>query len=464
MFFRLILLFFCLSLSAQDLTVRNVTLIDGTGAAAQPGMTLVIANGRIEAVGKDVKTPEGGTVIDGSGKYLIPGLWDMHIHWMMPQNLTLFLANGVTGTRNMFGSPMIHNSWRKLMKEGRLLGPHMVLGSRIVDGPQPIWPGSVAVDGPESGRKAVTTVKEEGADFVKVYSLLSRESFFAIAEEARKQGMKFAGHVPIGVRAAEAADAGMHTMEHMYGLLAACATTEDQMFAEVDVMLASGQSDRQAFGRVQSYKTRHAQHFDEKKADALAAKLVENGTWLCPTLVVMRNMANADDPEQQNDARMAYMPGWIRNFWNPKNDFRLKNKTEEQWAQEKKNYREIKKLVGILHRKGVRFIAGTDVLNPHCYPGFSLHDELVLMVEAGLSPMDALLAATRNAADAGGRLTEVGTLEKGKLADMVLLDADPLDDIANTKKIHAVVFGGKYHDRKALNAWLEEAKKLAAGP
>src|SRR5262247_3982711 len=211
----------------KALVLTHLTIIDVTGGAPKPDMTVVITGDHITDIGEasKVSVPQGGKVIDAGSKFLIPGLWDMHVHWYIRDMLPLFTANGVTGIRQMFGNSDLLR-WRDEVAKGSLQGPRMVVASPIIDGPQPVWPNSISVRNEAVGRKAVTRVKQWGADFVKVYSLLSREAYFGIADEARKQGLSFVGHVPFTVSAAEASDAGQKSIEHLTGVMQALSDNE----------------------------------------------------------------------------------------------------------------------------------------------------------------------------------------------------------------------------------------------
>ncbi len=214
---------------APPVAIAHVTVIDTKGGPSRPGQTVLVRDGKIASVMPDADAPPPDvTVIDGAGKFLIPGLWDMHVHLVRDKALTLNLANGVTGVRVMwgnpsaFGPPVPHSKWRKEIEEGTRVGPRMVVASNILDGPKPVWPGSVAIKNAEEGRKAVRDAKAAGADFIKVYSFLSPESFRAIAAECKAQGIAFAGHCPSMVSAREVSDLGMASMEHLYGIRAGC--------------------------------------------------------------------------------------------------------------------------------------------------------------------------------------------------------------------------------------------------
>jgi Amidohydrolase family len=453
------------------LAIAHATVIDATGAVARPDCTVVVTGDRITAIGKSrtLTPPANATVIDATGKFLIPGLWDMHVHWYDPDYLPLFLANGVTGARIMWGYPE-HHEWRRKIENGSLLGPRLYIASTLVDGPKPIWPSSYTASNAAEGRQAVFQAKRDEADFVKVYSLLPRDAYFAIADEARKQNIPFAGHVPIAVTAEEASAAGQKSIEHLIGLLAACSSREDELhqFAQESLtqFLDTNQSNATS-GRLAmlAYFRRETQlgldAYDTNKAAEVFAEFKKNGTWQCPTLTVVRLIPYGGDPSYLSDPRLKYMPADLRNQWTSTNNGRFAVKPPEVVAFGNRFFRKELELVGAMQCAGVGILAGTDTGNPFCFPGFSLHDELGLLVQAGLTPMQALQAATINPARFMGRERELGTVETGKLADLVLLDANPLADIANTKKINAVVYNGRLYPKSALDEMLAKVETLA---
>jgi imidazolonepropionase-like amidohydrolase len=442
----LALFLLCVALArAQPLAITNVTVIDATGAPARVETTVIVEGDRITSIGQSV--PSGARVVDGKGRFLIPGLWDMHVHWEQVAYLPLFTANGVTGVRMMWGQPH-HLQWRRDIEVGTLIGPRLAIAGTIVDGPKPYWKGSIATSAAEDGREAVRRTRADGYDFVKVYNSLSRETFFAIIDEAKKLGMPVAGHVPTAVRMTEASDAGMKSIEHLTLLLLAVTSRESELRVELDGWLPLPEGpERQAAAR--RYTERMLASYDNDTAAALFAKLRANGTWQVPTFSVLRprHAAMASDP------RLKYMPPWVRKLW-------AGARNAPPGALPERIFERRLTLVGEMHRAGVPILAGSDVLNPYCFPGFSLHDELAWLVKAGLSPMAALQAATR---DAGRFLdrADLGTVEEGKLADLVLLEADPLADIRNTQKIAAVISRGKYYGREDLDRMLGDVERLA---
>jgi imidazolonepropionase-like amidohydrolase len=458
---------------SQSLAIKHVTVIDATGRDPEPKMTVIVDGNRIVAVGPSRKThiPAKAVVVDGTGEFLIPGLWDMHVHGASdaraPWSHLLFLANGVVGVRDMSGPPDAH-AWRAAQASNEDPSPTIYLGSPIVDGANPVWPESIVVTDEAQGREVVEQQRERGADFIKVYSNLSRNAYFAIADEAKKCGIPFEGHVPELVTAAEASDAGQKSIEHLTHVADGCSKDEksidSEMQAQEALFRAPGATMAQKIDSGKSIirlNMRVVETFDEATAQSLFALFLKNKTWQCPTLTLLR--AQIDDPLLANDPRLKYLSREVRAKWD---DGYYKNVPPGPRAAIVKlsrlQFDEALRLVGLMYRVGVPILAGTDTMNPQCFPGFGLHDELALLVDAGLSPLAALQAATRNAADFMGQLDRRGTIEVGKTADLVLLDKDPLADIHNTRSIQAVVLGGKLYPREALDAMLAKAQTLTS--
>ena len=435
----------CIKTENPSLAITNVTIIDATGAPPKTDMTVLIANNRIIKIGKadKIKVPDDVQIIKASGKFLIPGLWDMHVHWYNKKYLPLFIANGVTGIRHMWGIPD-HFQWRKEIAEGKLLGPRMEIASPPLDGPNPIWPYSIPISNAEEARATVRRLKAKGYDFIKVIHLIPREAFFALAEECKKLGIPFAGHVPITVNFAEAVEAGLKSNEHLICILLCCSTQEEKFKKEL--------KDAICYPRRKLY----LETFSQEKADILFHKIAQYNCWQCPTLTLCRSAAYRVDEEFRDDPRIKYIPQDIKYTWN------LPSTISSVSFWTKKTYQKLLELIGAMRKVGVRFLAGTDVINPYCFPGFSLHDELDLLVQGGLTPMEALQAATLNAAEYLERLDSLGTIEQGKIADLVLLEADPLEDIRNTQKISSVVFNGTLYDKASLQKMLAKIEKLAS--
>ncbi|MGA2135681.1 MAG: amidohydrolase family protein [Bryobacteraceae bacterium] len=457
---------------SQPLVITRVTVIDATGRGPAPNMTVTVDGDRIVAVGpwKKMPIPKNAVVVDGAGKFLIPGLWDMHAHGAADEHAAwthlLFLGNGVVGVRDMFGPPDAH-AWRTARVSKEDPSPAIYLGSPLVDGPNPRWPHSIVVTSEAQGREVVEQQQQRGADFIKVYDNLSRGAYFAIADEAKKRGIPFEGHVPKSVTAAEVSAAGQKSIEHLTGVALGCTKEELTISAELQRQEAlfhapnATMSQKMDSGkRMTALYLRVVETYDDAQAQSLFTGFVKNGTWQCPTLTLLR--AYVGDPLPANDPRVTYLSKELRAEFDA--GFYQHFPAEARaWtvSLRKKEFDESMKIVGLMYRMGVPMLAGTDALNPHCFPGFSIHDELALLVDAGLPPLAALQAATRNAAQFMGQLDRRGTIEPGKIADLVLLDKDPLADIHNTRTIQAVVLNGKLFPRAALDGMLTKEQMLA---
>jgi imidazolonepropionase-like amidohydrolase len=440
----------------------QVTVINGTGAPAVTGMRVVVEGERIVAVGKRVRAPQGARVIDGSGKYLIPGLWDMHVHMRggaeaIPDNeafLKLYLANGVTGVREM-GGDLVETvlRWRGEIASGDRLGPRIATSGPKLDGPKPAWPGSIPVATPEEGRKAVQAVKALRADFVKLYfSRIERDTYEAILAEAKTQRLPVTGHLALDVSVWDASELGQHIEHAAHYLLPACSPQEDELRRQVQ---ATGETDGPVAAA--QFRTRTLDSFTPERAAALAARLAANHTWVTPTLAVSRTLRTMGTKDYATDPRRRYIYPRIWGSWNPESG-RRRIPTEQVLRQAEEREKKFAELLALLRQAGVGLLAGSDTgaSNNYVFPGWSLHEELGLLVEAGLTPLEALQTATRNAGRYLG--LEAGTVEKGKSADLVLLEANPLEDIRNTQRIAGVMARGKWLDRAALDGLLAEVE------
>lgn len=438
--------------------LTHVTVIDATGAPPLSDMTVVVERGRIADLGKsgDVRLPRHALIIEARGKYLIPGLWDMHVHTIfgdwLPRNervtLPLFVANGITGVRDMGSDLEAVKQWRDRIAAGQLIGPRMVIAGPMLDGPVPRFPSSAPVAGAADARRVVDDLKARGVDFIKIQSLIPRDGYFAAADEAKKVGITFVGHVPDAVRASEASDAGQRSIEHFTGIFEGCSTIEDQLIEgpkSVGLNVST---------------------FDPARARRLIELMARNQTWQVPTLVWERGQWLIDAIDLMNDPLLQYAPAaWKDRTW-PMfvKDILATMDTDPLPVRQHFVQMELDMTLAMF-RAGVPFMAGTDTAaGVHIFPGFSLHDELSLFVRAGLTPLEALQTATRNPAVFLGRLAEMGTVEKGKLADLVLLDANPLEDIGNTRRIRAVVLAGRYFSRDDLDRMLRGVAQAAAEP
>ena len=436
----------------RSLVFTRATVIDATGSPEQPDTTVVIVGNRIAALGPDgqIQIPSNARVVNAQGYFLIPGLWDMHTHAFMRKNkilplltLHLYVAHGVTGIRDMgdqgvpddFGLfPYVQDfEWRQAVTAGVAVGPRLVLAGVIVDGPETLRDGWASIHDVRGGREQVRHLSSLNADLIKVYDRMPRDAYFAIVDEARELGLTVAGHVPHAISSAEASDAGQRSIEHLTGVLVSSSTEEERLRVAV--------KERGVRRNIQAL----VDTYSEEMASDLFERFVENSTFHVPTLV-----RGTLDQMSMTDPRVVkyFSPALREEYGRRFVDRHPRDPREDPNAQ--LSFEMEQRLVREMHRAGVKMLAGTDTP----FFGSGLHDELGELVRAGLEPMAAIQAATRNAADYLGRLDTMGTLEVGKVADMVLLEDNPLVDIRNTMKIAAVVSNGRFFDREALDSLL----------
>jgi imidazolonepropionase-like amidohydrolase len=424
--------------------------VDVQRGKLQPNQTVILKRNWIYSIGpsKSAKHPRNADTVNCKGGYLIPGLWDMHVHlafgdWFPHAegiSLPLFIANGVTSVRDMGSDLDVVQDWRNEIEAGRMIGPRIRTSGPMLDGPKPRFPSSIAVATPEDGRRAVDRLKERGADFIKLQSLIPHDAVLAIADETKKQEMAFEGHVPDAMRASEMSEAGMKSFEHLIGIFEGSSPAEDDF-------LKGGKTEGKFLAT-----------FDQARARSLATLLAKNHTWQCPTLVWERGGNLLDVSDFSGDTRVKYVPGpWKSKTWKRFTDEITQGYSTDDLATRKKFIEKELAVVEMLHQAGVEFLAGTDTpAGVHIFPGFSLHEELQRFVAAGFTPLEALQTATLNPARFFGMEDKLGTIEEGKLADMVLLAANPLEDISNTQKIAGVFVNGRYF-------YHAEIEKILAG-
>ncbi len=372
--------------------------------------------------------PADAQVIDGQGKFLIPGLWDMHAHIQGNEKawLPLYIANGVTGIRDMGADLDFILDIREATSSGRTLGPRIVAAGPILDDAPGDWPLRIRVRNADEGRAAVQLLKRRGVDLIKVHNFTPRDVFFAIVDEARRQQLPVAGHVPLKVTIQEGIDAGMVTIEHM---------SED--------------------GRVWKACSGGAQY----RPDACRPffeMLARRRVWQTPTLVALSELAVIGTPASAiSRDQLAYANKAFLEIHAGNQSFFAK---QPEIVGILKNLAEVAKVVTRdMAAAGVGILAGCDAM----IAGFCVHDELATMVRAGMTPLAALQTATVNPARDLGRERTIGTIAPGRSADLVLLDANPLEDIGNVRRIRAVITAGRFLDRSALDQLLAQAKAAA---
>lgn len=462
--------------ATATLAITGVTVIDVRDGSRIQDAVLVVEGTRFRAVGpgRETAIPAASRVVDARGKYVIPGLWEMHAHIMSPAEaevfFPLFVAHGIVGIRDAGGDVG--------GDEGLTPSQFRDLAARLPYAPQ-IAACGASIDGPALRRFGAAAIVDkqagQGVACIKLMSLIPRAGLFDIMARARERGLPVVGHVPIGVSAAEASDLGVRTLEHALAeILVTVSKREPALRAERLAAAGSGLSPGEQEMLLFTPPTEALfSTWRDDKAAALFHRFVANHTWNTPTLMIfaVRRPALSDDTAFWNDPNLTLVPrAWV-DSWRPehtkhwlagvpRSDVPAYLARFATW-----NHAQLD-LVRRMHVAGVGFLAGTDVSNWNMLvPGVSLHDELGQFVEAGLSPLEALQTATINPARYLGIEDSVGTVAAGKRADLVLLDADPTASISNTKKIAAVLLGGRLIERNELNRILDDARRRAAeGP
>lgn len=436
----------------------DVTVVAMDSDKEKEHQTVVVDNGTIVSIGDAASTqvPAGAKSIDGKGKWLIPGLIDMHVHFNDERDGILYIANGVTTVRNMWGFPQTLE-WRDKAKKNdpSYFGPSIYTAGPIVDGVPPVWPQSVSVHDAKEATAEVDKQKAAGYDFIKVYDNLTLAEYDAIAAEAKKQNIRFAGHMVSAVSLAHAFESGQQSIEHLTGYM----------------QEAQDATSKAATMKNPERRMEMAKHRDPSKIPALAQLTAKAKVANTPTLTVLSRFSMMDEPDKlMARPENKYVTPNTLASWDPKKDFRLKSATPEMFKAMRDGDEFRKQLVKGLLDAGAPILAGTDTPNPFVVPGFSLHEELGRLVEAGLSPFQAMQAATVTGADWIG--TKAGRIAKDSPADLVLLDADPLKDITATTKRSGVMVRGAYYTNDELHKKLDDlaesfkkpADKLAKAP
>jgi imidazolonepropionase-like amidohydrolase len=433
------LLFGCagsLGAASNSLLITNVTVIDPDAPASERIASVKITDGIIEAVEPPGSTADHyGMIVDGAGKFLIPGLWDCHAHafGLGIESLRSFLAYGVTGIRDVGSDPAIV-TWRTRIAAGELLGPRIITSGPILRGGTGQSEGaSIFVDTPEDAVAAVKGLQALGVDFVKVHEGFTRNTWHSLAGAARSAGLRVIGHVSTSVTVWEAIEAGQTGIEHSLRIPLAISADEKTLRAKAakagDPFYGYLYADQEA--------TRSPSAARERR---LIQTLRSHQVAICPTLTDMRALAIANVQSIQRDDRFAALPPPLQREWVEFFEALERNPAERAAYSELFRYALL--WVGRLHQAGVTILAGTDTLAPGDFPGSDLHSELELLVLAGLSPLEALRSATV-APQVFHRLSAGGALiAPGQPADLVLLKANPLIDIRHSRSIELVIRRG----------------------
>ncbi|MGQ0766179.1 MAG: amidohydrolase family protein [Gemmatimonadota bacterium] len=431
----------------RAIAITNVSIVDGTTDSARAGQTVVVTGKRITAVGRRVPVPGNADVVDGTGRYLIPGLWDMHVHMDVPAGrevLPLYVLHGVTGVRDMAGEWPTIQRWKQEIAAGRLVGPRIVASGPYIEGGDVPIPHILART-PTEAVAAVDSLAKLGVDFVKLHSQFRRDVFFAAARRARERRMVVTGHVPRSVTAIEASDSGLRSIEHLLQIPSPCTPAES--LALLPRFVVQG-----ALNRCSS-----------APAAPIFERLRRNATWVVPTLVAQYEVAHWPATSVPGDAFSHYLPDTLRRFVAsifpmpadvpPDADIVGRALFAKRMAA-----------VDLLSRAGVGIMTGTDAPLRNSPPGAGLHEEMQLLARSGMSNIDVIRAATIEPARYFSAPDTMGTVAPGMVADLVLLDANPLVDIANVSRISAVIWNGRLISGAERAALLRSMSARGARP
>jgi hypothetical protein len=459
---------FASAASAQQSTlIRDVNIVDVEAGTIAKGQSILIEDGVIAQIAADLMAPDTIDLFDANGAFAIPGLWDSHVHVFSGETepdtaFPLYLLNGVTGIRDM-GALWPIDAQRELqvrIEAGEVLGPRLILAGAWVDASPGSWPGMFLADTPEEARAVVERIASEGWAAVKAYSMLDEPTYLALAEAVHDDGLPLVGHIPERVALGTAIDAGQDGMEHFGRIAMACATGEERMLEDLRRVMADGGDQAAIFAVMAGQNRIILDTWDRGVCDTTLARLAASGMHVSPTLVVADfytgNWPAADAP------RMRMIPAEIREAWG-RPDFRLEAMTDEVRALAADSIALDRRTFLMAFEAGVPILASTDAsfANPYLFHGFSLLDELDLYVETGLTPREALYTATVAPPRFFGLTDQDGTITPGRRADLVLLDANPLDSLTTLRRPRAVIAGGRVLDRPALDVL--EASLLAEG-
>lgn len=449
-----------------DVLIRHATVIDVEHARTIPDQAVATKGDNIVAVGPDADVAKAWGAdrqVDGKGRYLIPGLWDMHVHFgggpdLIEENkalLPLYIAYGITTIRDCSGDlPYDVLKWRGEIASGQLFGPTLFSSGPKIEGLNPVWKGTLETGSEADVDAAVAKLVSLKVDFVKITdSTLKPELFLYAVRKVRAAGLRASGHIPMALTVGQAVDAGLSSIEHLSYAYKAGVKDEARIAAD----FAAGRINRaEATAQLDA-------GFDPATAMASYAKLRDRGVFVTPTLNIERTLAYLDSDDHSKDPFLAYIGPGLRKTYQWRID-RAAKATPEQVEARHRDYQQTAAVMPMLEKAGVTIMAGTDAgfLNSFDYPALALHQELALYVKNGLTPAEALSAATRAGPKWFGKLDRYGSVETGKQADLVLLDRNPLEDINATQSVNTVILRGVVEDRATLDKLLADAKAKVA--
>ena len=450
--------------------IQNINTID-PNEGLKENQTIIIREGRILKIAStsELSLDPANNIVDGTGQYMIPGLWDAHVHFsfmeeLAPMMLDLFLAYGITSVRDTGGRIEFVKVWKDKALANPTTAPRVMIAGPLLDGMPNVYDGSDPGHPPLSvGLPTVTDVAEQidllhsqGVDLLKAYEMLTPDQFATVIEKAKEKGLKVTGHVPLSMDVIAASNGGLNSMEHMRNLELSMASNADELLAQRKKLLEEGKGKPGGVLRSSIHQAQRAtaiQNYDEEKAAAVLEVLATNQTWQIPTMALNTLRTTKPFRKQAWQESFQYLPDTISSQWNKTIDFMIDSSEVSDFQRQHADW--MMNMIKKVHESEIGIMAGTDTPIGFLTPGYSLHEEMNVLVEAGISPIEVLKSATYNPAAYFNMENELGSIKETFLADLLILDANPLEDINNTLKIKSVIRNGELHDRLALDKILE---------
>ncbi len=452
--------------------IQNIATIDPI-EGLKNNQTVIISEGKIIKImpSDEITLSNENEIIDGDGKYLMPGLWDTHVHFayiedIAPRMFTLFLANGVTSVRDTGGNVNFVKEWKDKSLLYKTDAPRVMMAGPLLDGEPNVYDGadpahpelSVELHSLEDITSQVQLLIDKNVDLLKAYEMLSPKQFKKINELAKANGLKVTGHVPLSMDVVSAAEAGLSSMEHLRNLELSCATNSDELLESRRKMLMQGKN--MTGGELRSaihaaQKEEAIKNYNEAEANKVLTILKKYDVWQIPTLALNTFLSNQYYANDHYQKSYQYLPDSIAQYWK-KRSVALKEYPINPSFEAQTNFN--KKMIKKIHDFGIPIMAGTDTPIAYLTPGRSLHVELEALVNAGLSPLEAIKTATYNPAKYFNMEKELGSIKENMWADLIILNSNPLEDINNTLHINTVLKNGKVHNASAIDSMLNKLK------
>ncbi|PZX55410.1 imidazolonepropionase-like amidohydrolase [Algoriphagus ratkowskyi] len=453
----------CQQKTTVDFLIKNATILNIEAGSQVDNQFVFISGDSIIAVG-DVSLLENyqaSQEVDAEGKFLMPGLWDNHVHFgganyidENEQLLPLYLAFGVTTVRDAAGDISLEVlKWRDEINSGKRIGPKILTSGPKLEGIESIWPGDLEVGTEEELDAALDSLDKLNVDFIKITdNTMKPELFLNAVEKATARGYSVSGHIPAALTLDQVSAAGQKTVEHLSYMM----RTTTSLEAEISAGRASGKLSGAEAATLQE------ESYNDSVAFANFQKLASQGTAVVPTLLISYNIAYLDENDFASDTILNYIGPQLKASYQWRIE-RMAGETAEVTQARKDTYKKVSALLPMIQKSGMKIIAGTDAgyLNTYDIPGLAIHLELQKFVEFGLTPQQALIASVINGPDYFG-MTDFGSLEAGKKANIIILNHNPLEDISATLSLEHVIKDGKFYSRKQLNSMLHQLKTWVA--